>query len=104
MGMDDKPPLRIVGSGAATHRPATSHSACCLSDFGDVLTVEEAAAVLRISRSSAYDAARQWRATRSAGLPVIQLGRRLLVPRTALETVLAHPGRLYAEATSASDD
>ena len=60
-----------------------------LSDFGDVLTVEEAAEVLRISRASAYEAARVWRATRSDGLPVVRLGRRLLVPKAALETLLA---------------
>ena len=60
-----------------------------LSDFGDVLTGEEAAEVLRISRASAYEAARVWRATRSDGLPVVRLRRRLLVPKAALETLLA---------------
>ena len=54
-----------------------------------MLTVDEAAAVLRISRASAYEAARIWRANRSEGLPVIVLGRRLLVPRAALEAMLA---------------
>lgn len=106
--MDDKPPLRLVSSTASsrplTTHPAASKSACRLADFGEVLTIAEAAVVLRISRGAAYDAARRWRATRSEGLPVIQIGRRLLVPRTALETVLARPGRLYAEAVSPSDD
>lgn len=105
--MDDRPSLRLVSSDAGDHsrtmHPAGSGVPRYLAEFGDVLTVEEAAAVLRISRGAAYDAARRWRATRSEGLPVIQIGRRLLVPRTALETVLEHPSRLYAEAASPSD-
>jgi len=48
-----------------------------------VLTVEEAAAVLRISRQSAYQAAR------SGELPTVRIGRRMLVPRAALERMLA---------------
>jgi hypothetical protein len=52
--------------------------------------VPEAAAVLRISRGSAYELARLWLATGGgAGLPVILLGRRLRVPKIALERLLA---------------
>jgi excisionase family DNA binding protein len=47
-----------------------------------VLTVTEAAAYLRISRGSAYEAARRGQ------LPTIRLGRRLLVPRAALNRML----------------
>ena len=47
-----------------------------------VLTVEEAAAVLRISRQSAYAAAR------AGELPTVKIGRRLLVPRARLEALL----------------
>ena len=55
----------------------------------DVLTVEEAAAVLRISRNAAYSLAREWRASGGrAGLPCVQLGRSLRVPREALEQLL----------------
>jgi excisionase family DNA binding protein len=54
------------------------------------LTVEEAAAVLRIGRTSAYELARRWLATSGReGLPVIRLGRTLRVPQAALER-LAH--------------
>ena len=105
--MDDKPPLRLVTSTpverSRSMHPTTLGARRCLADFGDVLTVEEAAGVLRISRGCAYDAARRWRATRSEGLPVIQMGRRLLVPRSALEVVLERPAQLYAEAASPSD-
>lgn len=54
------------------------------------LTVEEAAAVLRIGRGAAYDLARQYRLTKGReGLPVVSLGRTLRVPRTALLRLLA---------------
>ena len=50
------------------------------------LTVEEAAVVLRIGRTSAYELARRWLATGGReGLPVIRLGRTLRVPRAAIE-------------------
>jgi hypothetical protein len=56
----------------------------------EVLTVEEAAALLRISRNAAYAAARLWRSSGGReGLPCIELGRTLRVPRAALERLLA---------------
>jgi excisionase family DNA binding protein len=45
-------------------------------------TIQEAAEVLGISRSSAYEAAHR------GELPVLRFGRRLVVPRTALEKLL----------------
>lgn len=58
----------------------------------EVLTIDEAAAILRISRNAAYAAARQWRATGGdAGLPCIEIGRTLRVPRAALEQLLHTP-------------
>ena len=51
-----------------------------------VLTVEEAARLCRISRGSAYAACR------SAQLPAIRIGRRLLVPRARLMAMLAAGG------------
>ena len=47
-----------------------------------VLTVREAARVLRISRNSCYEAIRK------GELPAIRLGRRWLVPLSALRRML----------------
>jgi hypothetical protein len=58
-------------------------------DLPEVLTVEEAAGILRISRNSAYILARRWRDTDGReGLPVIELGRNLRVPRAGLNRLL----------------
>ena len=55
----------------------------------EVLTIEEAAAILRISRNAAYALARQWRATGGrVGLPCLELGRSLRVPRSAIRQML----------------
>lgn len=63
----------------------------------EVLTIEEAADILRISRNSAYMLARRWRDTDGReGLPVIELGRNLRVPRAGLSRLL--------EGGRASDD
>ena len=54
-------------------------------ELPEVLTVEEAAAVLRIGRTAAYELCRQWRTTGGRqGLPVVAFGRTLRVPKAAL--------------------
>lgn len=59
----------------------------------EVLTVEEAAAISRISRNAAYALARQWRATGGrVGLPCVELGRCVRVPRAALSRLLDGAG------------
>ena len=53
-----------------------------VADSSPVLTVEEAAILLRISRGSAYEAAK------TGELPTLRIGRRLLVSRARLMTLL----------------
>jgi excisionase family DNA binding protein len=48
-----------------------------------VRTLDEVAALLRISRGSAYEAAKR------KEIPTIRIGRRLLVPSDALEKLLS---------------
>ena len=51
----------------------------------DMLRVDEAAAVLRISRSRAYDEVAAFQRTGGVeGLPLIRIGRTLRVPKRAL--------------------
>ncbi len=49
------------------------------------LSVKEAARLLGIGRNLAYDR------VKTGEIPVIRIGRRLLVPRSALEKLLAEP-------------
>ena len=56
------------------------------------LTVEEAAVLLGIGRNSAYQAIAR------GELPALRLGRRLLVPRTALARHLAESGAVERDA------
>ncbi len=49
------------------------------------LTVAEAAAVLRISRTTLYELIRRWHASAGAeGIRAVRLGRQLRVPRIAI--------------------
>jgi excisionase family DNA binding protein len=50
---------------------------------GRVKTLDEVASLLRISRGSAYEAAKR------KEIPTIRIGRRLLVPSDAFERLLA---------------
>lgn len=64
-----------------------------LDDLPEFLTIEEAARILRIGRTSAYLLAQQWCHSRGqSGLPVQRLGRLLRVPRSALERMAVSPG------------
>ena len=52
-----------------------------------VYTIEEAAELLKIGRSGTYEAARR------GDIPVLRIGRRWLVPRVALDKMLADAGK-----------
>ena len=54
-----------------------------------LLTVEEAGELLRVGRTKAYAMTREWRETNGrSGLPVIDLGNVLRVPRKAIEDLI----------------
>ena len=53
-----------------------------MTDGRQTLTVEQAAPILGIGRNSAYEAIRR------GEIPALRLGRRLVVPRRALERLL----------------
>jgi excisionase family DNA binding protein len=56
-----------------------------IDQLPDMLTVEEAAKVLRISRSRAYEAVATFQRTAGEyGLPSIRIGRSLRVPKRSL--------------------
>lgn len=58
----------------------------------DLLTIEEAAQVLRVGRTKAYAMAAEWRATGGgSGLPVVDFGHVLRVPRCQLEKIVGGP-------------
>ncbi len=69
----------------------------CFDELPEVLTVEEAAKVLRIGRGAAYALARQWQDSGGRqGLPVVRLGRSLRVPRAGLLRLLDVSGEASA--------
>jgi excisionase family DNA binding protein len=57
---------------------------------GATLSVDEAARLLRIGRSLAYAG------VASGAIPSIRIGKRLLIPRAALERMLEGPARKAA--------
>lgn len=58
------------------------------------LTIEETAKLLGIGRNLCYDQ------VKTGKIPAIKIGRRLLVPRFALEKLLAEPKPLNLTTTS----
>lgn len=74
-------------NGNRSDRPAITADRCDTDqtpgpDPCRTLTVPQAARILGIGRSAAYDAARR------GDIPTIQIGRRVLVPRAALARML----------------
>lgn len=58
-----------------------------LTETRQTFTVAEAAQILGIGRTAAYEAAR------AGQLPTIRIGKRILVPAVALERLLAECGQ-----------
>lgn len=55
----------------------------------EVLTIDEAAAILRLSRNAVYTLCRKWRATGGrVGLPCIGIGRSARIARSAIRQLL----------------
>ena len=60
-----------------------------------LVKVEDAARILGISRSLAYELANRWLdGDQTEGLPCVRLGRRILVQRAALERLGGVRGRV----------
>jgi excisionase family DNA binding protein len=73
----------------AQHPEPHSEASVLSDDVADLLTIEEAAALLRIGRRTAYQLAALFEATGGReGLPVVRLGRCLRVVRVRLEQFL----------------
>jgi excisionase family DNA binding protein len=70
-------------TGLSRHERKTKSQRKAPTDDRLVLTVEEAGRALGLSRGSAYLAAN------SGALPTVRIGRRLLVPKVALQALLA---------------
>jgi hypothetical protein len=65
--------------------------ASIVDQYGPFLRVEEAARLLRISRTSAYVLANRWLNTDGVdGLPAVRIGRSIRIPTVAVER-LADP-------------
>ena len=63
-----------------------------MTGLPDLLTVDEAAWVLRIGRTKAYAMTVEWRRTHGkTGLPVVDFGNALRVPRCQLEAIVGGP-------------
>jgi excisionase family DNA binding protein len=61
------------------------------------VTVEEAGRILGIGRASAYEGIKKGQ------IPAIRVGRRLVVPRTALERLLAGEAARSAQRSQEAD-
>lgn len=73
------------GNGVEAQMSVVEHelaAARSIHDLPLLLTVDEIAVILRISRGRAYEACRQ------GAIPSVRIGRRLLVPRARLAELL----------------
>ena len=74
---------------SAIERSTLAPSPVTLDGLPLMLTIAEAATVLRVSRTTAYKLAEEWRTSGGrSGLPVVRLGRRLVVRRVDLAALV----------------
>jgi len=73
---------------ARIHAVPTPEVAMALDERPELLTITEAAQLLRISRTTAYAEAKRFERT-GEGLPVIRVGRSLRAPRAMLQRLIA---------------
>lgn len=70
----------------------------------DLLTVTEAAAVLRIGRTTAYELVRRdFDSGGGEGLAVVRIGGQFRVPRSSLERIVGGPVTCLADGSSPSE-
>ena len=67
-----------------------------MDETRQTITVEQAARILGISRGLAYQMAREHR------IPTLKFGKRLVVPKWAIERLLREPKRLLPHSTQNS--
>jgi excisionase family DNA binding protein len=68
--------------GSKIRRASCRRSPKRLQGMGDVLSVQEAARILSVCKNSLYAAIER------NEIPVVRIGRRILVPRIAIEQLL----------------
>jgi excisionase family DNA binding protein len=80
--------VAIGETGSATKQSRTAAGAMAPVENRLVFTVEEAAQLLGISRSFAYEAVQR------GDIPSMRIGRRILVPKAALQRFLEQDGKV----------
>lgn len=84
-GYGRTPPPHLGPGSPGTTSPSDQHQAPPGS-LPAFLTVQEAATLLRVGRTTAYDLVRQWFATKGrCGIPAVRIGRQVRVPLRKLE-------------------
>ena len=90
--MSDVPIADLAVHHRRRKPPTVAPSPVTLDGLPLMLTIAEAAVVLRVSRTTAYKLADEWRTSGGrSGLPVVKLGRRLVVRRVDLATLVGLP-------------
>ena len=79
-------PRHSSDPGSSGTASATDRAEASPGSLPAFLTVQEAATLLRVGRTTAYDQVRQWFATDGRrGIPAVRIGRQVRVPLRGLE-------------------